>query len=61
MEDLSRQPTEIKSKKKLLDLDPLSLIDIGTLNMPLRPYACLKRSNINGRNCLKFNETVGGR
>lgn len=39
--------SEIKSKKKLLDLDPLSLIDIGTLNMPLRPYACLKRSNIN--------------
>ncbi len=37
----------IKNNKKLLNLEILNSIDIGELNISLRPYTCLKRSNIN--------------
>jgi DNA-directed RNA polymerase alpha subunit len=37
----------IKNNKKLLNLEILNSMDIGELNISLRPYTCLKRSEIN--------------
>ena len=37
----------IRNNKKLLNLEILNSMDIGELNISLRPYTCLKRSDIN--------------
>jgi DNA-directed RNA polymerase alpha subunit len=46
--DLITNNSQVTNNKKLLNLDNInSSMDIGELNISLRPYTCLKRSNIN--------------